>query len=667
MDETDVLRILPALLSVTPARIVLDINIEARSNQVPLRIAAAAMASGLHVFQATAVASRTSTARMPGDLVAAAKSLGFMLLDVTAVARPAPAPTPSPTPAPTPAPAPTPVQTPTMGVTLPGTWAYAAGDDFTSEKDLYNLGMKPGDFWGAGRDSSDPNGTIITHTIEDGRLKMWPVIGSFNGVENGLVSRHLTTYGKWETPTDKRYFLQVRAKLAPGNGRWPSIWLRGDNFSAISSQPEIDLMESGAGQDYGANGVPYAGTMNAWRDTGTVNGVAQGQTNNGAYIRFESQTLTTSFHTWAVDCNPATGVVTCYFDGAKIGELGGMGPTIGRPMYLVLSENFRTAGMTTGPYNIGALGDVQTLRAANQAFEVDEWHCWTQPVMTPPPPPSDAISDPVTEAMAGTRTFNVTSDSELDAVPFSSLAAGDVVNIHYKATPYKRIIRVRNSGTQAAPIRIRGVTNALGQRPVFSGDGASVAEGAKACFLPHTYANSWADREAIGLIATAIAPGDNYLDRPKYVVIEHIEVQDVRAGLPYTDALGNPHTWREASGVRVQDGADIVVQNCVIHDCDFGAFSQVNNIDAAHAALRPVLRNCRIYNCGMEGRSTEHGAYWQGISPIVEGNFFGPVRAGALGSSFKSRSSDLIFRFNWVEASSRALDIVHSEDSWTGV
>ena len=215
------------------------------------------------------------------------------------------------------------------------------------------------------------------------------------------------------------------------------------------------------------------------------------------------------------------------------------------------------------------------------------------------------------------------------------------------------MIRVRTSGTEAAPIVLNGVTDSSGNRPVFSGDGATVAAGCMPGSFSSTNSASWQYREAIGLIATANGPADDYNDRPKYVTFQNLEVLDVRLGLPFTDAMGVTHTWDQATGIRVQDGADVVVDNCVFHDCDFGYFTQANNGDALHAPLRPVLRNCRIYDCGMVGRATEHGVYLQGIDPIVEGNYFGPNRVGSDGSSFKSRSANLVFRFNWVRSEER--------------
>lgn len=88
MDETDVLRILPALLSVTPARIVLDINIETNAKLAPLRIAAAAAAYGVSIFSARATTSQGAEASLSSGVVAMAASLGFVVLQGNAVARP---------------------------------------------------------------------------------------------------------------------------------------------------------------------------------------------------------------------------------------------------------------------------------------------------------------------------------------------------------------------------------------------------------------------------------------------------------------------------------------------------------------------------------------------------------------------------------------------------
>lgn len=85
MDETDVLRILPALLSVTPARIVLDINVETRTSPIPLRIGVAASAVGLQIFSALATTARSAEAIATSRLAAAATSMGYRWISAEAV------------------------------------------------------------------------------------------------------------------------------------------------------------------------------------------------------------------------------------------------------------------------------------------------------------------------------------------------------------------------------------------------------------------------------------------------------------------------------------------------------------------------------------------------------------------------------------------------------
>ena len=92
-------------------------------------------------------------------------------------------------------PPPPPAPGATMDASIPGTWTYAQGDDFTTVRPLYSNGMEPGDFWDNGGDSGDYLGTATTHTIEGGRLKMWPRIHTPESLGyDGLISRHLTTH-----------------------------------------------------------------------------------------------------------------------------------------------------------------------------------------------------------------------------------------------------------------------------------------------------------------------------------------------------------------------------------------------------------------------------------------------------------------------------------------
>jgi hypothetical protein len=85
------------------------------------------------------------------------------------------------------------------------------------------------------------------------------------------------------------------------------------------------------------------------------------------------------------------------------------------------------------------------------------------------------------------------------------------------------------------------------------------------------------------------------------------------------------------------------------------------------ACERITLRNSRVFGNGVLNSYLEHNVYMQSTNPVVEGNHFGLLRSGAQGSTYKSRSSGEIFRFNYVEASARAIDWVYSEDQTPGI
>lgn len=278
----------------------------------------------------------------------------------------------------------------------------------------------------------------------------------------------------------------------------------------------------------------------------------------------------------------------------------------------------------------------------------------------------------MTYAIAGMRTWQVYTEADIDAVPWATLGAGDVVNVYHRAEPYRKIIRLRAQGTLESPVVVNGVTDANGNRPVFHGSGATVAAGcvtndSNSVFHP-TNPDAWQYREAIGLLGTANGLTDPYDQQwPQYVEWRNLEITGCKLGAPWTDARGVSHTWSEASGMRIQNGRSIVVDNCVIHDNDFGYFTQSRDATEGTAVQEPVVRNCRIYGNGMVGRATEHNLYVQARGPLIEGNYIGTLRNGALGSAYKSRSTGEVFRYNTVVAAQRLVDFVEPEEQTQGL
>lgn len=292
------------------------------------------------------------------------------------------------------------------------------------------------------------------------------------------------------------------------------------------------------------------------------------------------------------------------------------------------------------------------------------------------PAPTDVVSDPVTTALTGAHaTYNVYSDTDMNNVPWGALVAGDVVNIYHKATPYRAKVGLRAQGTQLAPVIINGVTDASGNRPVF--DWSTGAFTATGCNPSGSFGGA---QDVFGTVADygeglggfvikrgASDPGGTYL--PKWITIQNLELRNATG--TYTKLGGGNiafiGTGGVGNGIYILMSEDCTIENCVIHGNCFGVFTQSNNEELGYTSSRLKIRNNRIYNNGINGSFLEHNCYIQAASPIVEGNFLGQLRAGAIGSTYKSRSSGEIFRYNWVEASSRAIDFVQSEDNTNGI
>lgn len=286
------------------------------------------------------------------------------------------------------------------------------------------------------------------------------------------------------------------------------------------------------------------------------------------------------------------------------------------------------------------------------------------------------VSNPVTYALnatgSGTR-YDVYSDADIDLIPFSVLTAGSVINIFYKPTPYLRKFGIRAQGTQATPVILNGVTNASGLRPVFNASGSTTAP---LCNPSGGYVGqndlfsaTPAYGESFGCISILKGVGDPYTGyKPKWIEVRNIEVKGVNHLTSYTALNGSTQQFGTfVAGIWIQLGADILIENCVVYDNVMGLMVMSKEATLDHACERITMRNNRFFGNGRVGADGVHTVYMQCTNPIIEGNYFGPNRVGAIGSTFKDRSSGLVFRYNYIQSSARSLDMVHSEDQDQGI
>lgn len=276
------------------------------------------------------------------------------------------------------------------------------------------------------------------------------------------------------------------------------------------------------------------------------------------------------------------------------------------------------------------------------------------------PVPSE--SNPVTSSRSSSIVYDVYSDADLDAIPWSTLSGGTTINIHHKATPYKRKFALRGSGTYTNPITIWGVTDSNGNRPVLDFNESTTCPLVNQGGSNNIFSGTLEYGESLGGIVIKRGLSDPVTYKPSHIKIANLELKGTTHGNTYTTLTGSQATYAVAAGVYIMASRHVTIENCIITENGNGVFTMAKEETLDQAAEYVTLRNNRIFGNGVVGSYYEHNVYMQAWQPLIEGNYFGQVRAGSLGSTYKSRSGKEIIRFNTFLGSARILDLVHSED-----
>ncbi|HEY9172804.1 MAG TPA: right-handed parallel beta-helix repeat-containing protein [Verrucomicrobiae bacterium] len=229
-------------------------------------------------------------------------------------------------------------------------------------------------------------------------------------------------------------------------------------------------------------------------------------------------------------------------------------------------------------------------------------------------------------------------------VPWETLAAGDTVLIHWRTNAYQEKWVICRQGAPAAPITIRGVPGANGQLPVIDGNGATT----------RAQLNFWNQDRAVVKIGGASVPADT---TPAHIVVEGLEIRGARPPFTFRNPAGTTAAYvANAAAVYVEKGTNIVIRNCVLHDCGNGLF-------IAHATRNATIEGNYLHGNGNEGSAYEHNSYTAALGITFQFNRYGPLRANCLGNALKDRSAGLVVHYNWIEGGNRQLDLVDAEDS----
>src|SRR5688572_8922253 len=228
------------------------------------------------------------------------------------------------------------------------------------------------------------------------------------------------------------------------------------------------------------------------------------------------------------------------------------------------------------------------------------------------------------------------------AVPWESLAAGDSVVIHWRATPYRNKWVINRVGTEAAPIVVHGVADpGTGALPVIDGQDATT----------RTQLNYWNENRGVIKVGGSNNPPDGM---PTWIVVENLEVRNGHVPYTFTGRSGVTAYAANAAAIYVEKGEHVTIRGCHLTGCGNGMF-------AAAATSDLVVEGCWIEGNGNVGSIFEHNNYTEALGATFQFNRFGPLLAGAGGNNLKDRSAGLVVRYNWIDGGNRQLDLVESD------
>jgi hypothetical protein len=227
-------------------------------------------------------------------------------------------------------------------------------------------------------------------------------------------------------------------------------------------------------------------------------------------------------------------------------------------------------------------------------------------------------------------------------VPWENLEPSTLVRIYYRTTPYQAKWVINVAATALSPVVVLGIPEG-DQRPIISGDDA----------ITRTELDYWNEVRSIIKIGGSSIP-DNP-DVPSHIYIQGLDIRSARPGYQFTDDAGNTQEYStNAAAIHIEEGSDITVHDCLIHDAANGLFS-------GSASSRVRISGNYVYGNGIEDSIYQHNSYTESLGIVFEYNHYGPLRAGCLGNNLKDRSSGTIIRYNWIEAGNRQLDLVETD------
>ncbi|MCP3999896.1 MAG: hypothetical protein GY727_03200, partial [Gammaproteobacteria bacterium] len=251
--------------------------------------------------------------------------------------------------------------------------------------------------------------------------------------------------------------------------------------------------------------------------------------------------------------------------------------------------------------------------------------------------------------------YEITDESSFDAVPWLSLGSGDTVLIHHKQTPYRKRFGLHAIGTASQPVRITGVRSPDGDLPHLLGENATTPANMSGFY-------DYGGIGYPGFRGMVLINGMQWGEIPSNIIIENLKITGANQNNTFYDEEGTQRTYYGgAGGIYVYVVNGLTVRNCEIADNGNGFYTRSTGAEEMTTRNVLVERNY-IHSNGNVGGDQRHNIYTESAGITFQYNRIGRERPDARGSSFKDRSSGLVFRYNWIESTARTMDMVEAED-----
>jgi hypothetical protein len=236
---------------------------------------------------------------------------------------------------------------------VPGSWEYFGGDEFNGT----GLDLAK---WNIGQWWERTNLDIVAHEVAGGCIRLYPRLDS----AGKLISRTIDTDGKFYLPNGQTYYVEFRAQLPAGPGRWPALWLFGHDDSRAPARPELDVMETGTSPPWGNGQTPVAIKATSWTDEGMDRSTHKPLHQRGQHSPPRTvENLTSQFHTFGAMVDPRAQTVAYYVDGEEFAQH--VLDSTRAHLYLVISDQY------DGSFNRSTSADPVATWKAGIPFVVD--------------------------------------------------------------------------------------------------------------------------------------------------------------------------------------------------------------------------------------------------------------------------------------------------------